>query len=87
MVDKKRKILEKVLSGSKNIRFNEMVTLIEAYGFSLARISGSHHIFAHPEVPEIVNIQNKKGEVTPYQVRQFLSLIEEYNLSFEEDEL
>ena len=86
MVDKKRKILEKVLAGSRNIKFNEMVTLIEAFGFSLARISGSHHIFTHAEVPEIVNIQNKKGEVTPYQVRQFLSLIEEYNLTMEEDE-
>ncbi|MFB2936443.1 type II toxin-antitoxin system HicA family toxin [Aerosakkonemataceae cyanobacterium BLCC-F154] len=86
MVDKKRKILEKVLAGTKNIRFNEMVTLIEAFGFSLARINGSHHIFTHPEVREIVNIQNKKGEVTSYQVRQFLSLIEEYNLSIEEDE-
>jgi predicted RNA binding protein YcfA (HicA-like mRNA interferase family) len=69
---KKRKLLEKVLSGSKNIQFNEMVTLIEAFGFRLSRINGSHHIFSHPEVPEIVNIQNKKGQVTPYQVRQIL---------------
>ena len=83
---KKRKILEKVLSGSKNIKFNEMVTLIEAFGFILARVSGSHHIFNHPEVPEIVNIQNKKGEVTPYQVRQFLAIIEEYALTIEDDE-
>ena len=83
---KKRKILEKVLSGSKNIKFNEIVTLIEAFGFSLARVSGSHYIFNHPEVPEIVNIQNKKGEVTPYQVRQFLAIIEEYALTIEDDE-
>ena len=64
-----------------------MVTLIEAFGFSLERISGSHHIFTHPQVTEIVNIQNNKGEVTPYQVRQFLSIIEEYNLMMEQDEL
>lgn len=82
---KKQKILEKVLSGQKNIKFNEMVTLIEAFGFSLARISGSHHIFHHPEIPELVNLQNKKGEVAPYQVRQILSLIEEYNLTLGED--
>ncbi|KOR33632.1 MULTISPECIES: type II toxin-antitoxin system HicA family toxin [Planktothricoides] len=87
MVAKKRKILDKVLAGSKNIKFSEMVTLIEAFGFSLERISGSHHIFTHPQVTEIVNIQNNKGEVTPYQVRQFLSIIEEYNLSMEQDEL
>ena len=64
-----------------------MVTLIEAFGFSLERISGSHHIFTHPQVTEIVNIQNNKGEVPPYQVRQFLSIIEEYNLIMEQDEL
>jgi predicted RNA binding protein YcfA (HicA-like mRNA interferase family) len=75
------------LAGSKNIKFSEMVTLIEAFGFSLERISGSHHIFTHPQVTEIVNIQNNKGEVTPYQVRQFLSIIEEYNLMMEQDEL
>lgn len=78
---KKRKLLEKILSGSKNIQFNEMVTLIEAFGFSLSRINGSHHIFNHPEVPEIINIQNKKGKVTPYQIRQFLLLVEEYALT------
>nr|WP_263013080.1 type II toxin-antitoxin system HicA family toxin [Ancylothrix sp. D3o] len=58
--------------------------LIEAFGFSLARISGSHHIFTHPQIREIVNIQNKKGEVALYQVRQFLSLVEEYNLTMED---
>jgi predicted RNA binding protein YcfA (HicA-like mRNA interferase family) len=82
---KKHKILQKVLSSQKNIKFNEMVILIEAFGFSLARISGSHHIFTHPQISEIVNIQNRKGEVIPYQVRQFLAIIEEYNLTIGED--
>lgn len=60
MVAKKRTILDKVLAGSKNIKFSEMMTmmtLIEAFGFRLERISGSHHIFTHPQVTEIVNIQ------------------------------
>ncbi|MGB3533089.1 MAG: type II toxin-antitoxin system HicA family toxin [Microcoleaceae cyanobacterium] len=85
MVDKKRKILDKILAGSRNIKFSEMVTLIEAFGFSLVRVSGSHHIFTHPDVIEIVNIQNKKGDVTPYQVRQFISLIEKYDLKIEDE--
>ncbi len=83
---KKRKILEKALLGSKNIKFREMVTLIEAFGFSLARVNGSHHIFTHPDISELVNIQNNKGNAKPYQVRQFLSIIEEYNLILEEEE-
>lgn len=62
-----------------------MVTLIEAFGFSLSRISGSHHIFKHPEVPELINIQNRNGQVAPYQIRQFLMIVEQYNLALEDE--
>ncbi len=80
----KQKLLEKVLSGSKNIRFTEFVTLVEAFGFELSRIRGSHHIFEHPGVPEILNLQNNKGQAKPYQIHQFLQLVEQYNLEMEE---
>lgn len=77
---KKRKILEKVLAGSKNVRFNEMTTLVEAFGFRLSRVSGSHHIFIHPEVREMVNLQEVNGKAKPSRIQQFLHLIERYNL-------
>jgi predicted RNA binding protein YcfA (HicA-like mRNA interferase family) len=78
-----RKTLQKILSGSKNVRFAEMVGLVQAFGFRQARISGSHHIFTHPGVPELVNLQNVHGQAKPYQVRQFMKLVEKYNLSLE----
>lgn len=77
---KKRKLLEKALTGSKNMRFTDMVTLVEAFGFHLSRVSGSHHIFVHSQVPELVNLQNAGGQAKPYQIRQFLQLVERYNL-------
>jgi predicted RNA binding protein YcfA (HicA-like mRNA interferase family) len=77
---KKRKLLEKALTSPKNMRFNDMVILVEAFGFRLSRISGSHHIFAHPQVRELVNLQNVDGQAKPYQIRQFLQLVERYNL-------
>ncbi len=80
----KQKLLEKILAGSKNIRFAEFVTLIEAFGFELSRVKGSHHIFEHPDIPEILNLQNSQGQVKPYQVRQFLQLVEQYNLELED---
>ncbi|MGM3305178.1 type II toxin-antitoxin system HicA family toxin [Anabaena sp. WFMT] len=83
-MSKKRKLLEKIISGSKNIQFNELVALVEAFGFSLSRVNGSHHIFNHPNLTELVNLQNRNGKAVPYQVRQFLSLIEEYGLSLED---
>ena len=80
-----RKLLKKILAGSKNVRFDDLVTLIEAFGFRLARTSGSHHIFAHADVPELVNIQNVKGKAKLYQIRQFLEILEQYNLTLGEE--
>ena len=53
---KKRKLLEKILASTGNVRFNELV-----------------------------NLQNKKGKAKPYQVRQFLTLVEQYNLDLGEE--
>ncbi len=72
----KRKLLSKVLSGSRNLRFADIMTL--------ARVSGSHHIMVHPTVPVPLNLQEVGGQAKPYQVRQFLKLIEQYNLALEE---
>ncbi|MCU0287811.1 MAG: type II toxin-antitoxin system HicA family toxin [Acidobacteria bacterium] len=80
---KPEKILLKILSGSKNIRFSEFVHLVEAFGFHLSRIKGSHHIFVYPDVDELVNLQNVNGEAKPYQIKQFLELVEEYNIKLE----
>ncbi|MCK9363750.1 MAG: type II toxin-antitoxin system HicA family toxin [Syntrophales bacterium] len=81
----KHKILQKILAGSKNIRFSDMIELVEGFGFRLSRTDGSHHIFAHPDIPELVNLQEVKGQAKPYQMRQFLKLIERHSLRLEED--
>ncbi len=80
----KKKLLEKILSGSKNIRFGDFIILVEAFGFELSRVRGSHYIFEHPDIPEILNLQNSKGQVKPYQIRQFLQLVEQYSLKIED---
>jgi len=81
---KKRKLLEKALAGSKNIRFAEAVALAEAFGFKLDRVSGSHHIFVHASVAELINLQNVKGKIKPYQLKQLLNIIEKNDLHMEE---
>jgi predicted RNA binding protein YcfA (HicA-like mRNA interferase family) len=80
----KRKLLHKILDGSKNVRFQDMVALAQAFGFRLARVQGSHHIFTHPGIPELVNLQNAHGQAKPYQIKQFLKLVERHNLMLEE---
>ncbi len=81
-----QKVLKKILEGNKNIRFEEMIALVQSYGFNLSRISGSHHIFVNREVNEIINLQKVKGKVKPYQVNQFLKIIERYNLKMKDGE-
>ena len=82
---KKRKLLQKLLSASKNIRFSEATACAEAFGFRLSRIKGSHHIYVHPEVRELINLQDVNGQAKPYQVRQLLQVIERYNLKMEDE--
>jgi len=76
-----RKLLKKALSSPANLRFEEACALARAFGFRLSRVSGSHHIFAHQNVRELVNLQEVEGKAKPYQVKQLLALVERYNLS------
>ncbi len=69
-----------------NVSFSDMRRLVEAFGFELRRTSGSHHVFVHPHVPELVNLQDVRGQAKPYQIRQFLRLVERYALTLEGDE-
>ena len=44
---KARKIYEKILAGSHNIRFADFCKVAEAFGYRLDRTRGSHHIYEH----------------------------------------
>ncbi len=55
------------------------------FGFKLSRTDSSHHIFARPDIPELVNLQDVKGQAKPYQIRQFLKLVEKHNLKLEDE--
>jgi hypothetical protein len=83
---KPHKILAKVLASPANVRFAEMQRLVEAFGFRLLRVSASHHIYGRAGLSELLNLQEVHGKAKPYQVRQFLKLVERYNLSIEEQQ-
>jgi predicted RNA binding protein YcfA (HicA-like mRNA interferase family) len=68
-----------------NVRFADFQDLVEGLGFELRRTSGSHHIYAHRDLPELVNLQNVGGQAKPYQVRQVLRLVERYGLQLKDD--
>lgn len=80
----RRKLLKKIIGGSKNIRYSDMANLVKGFGFQISRTEGSHHIFVRPDIPELVNLQDVKGQAKPYQIRQFLKLVEKHNLKLED---
>ncbi|MGH9462048.1 MAG: type II toxin-antitoxin system HicA family toxin [Vicinamibacteria bacterium] len=81
----RRKLLQRISQGAlHNVAFADLRNLVEGLGFQLARVKGSHHVFAHPAIPELVNLQDVRGQAKPYQIRQLLRLIERYNLELEE---
>jgi len=81
----RRNLLKKIVGSSKNIRFSDMTKLVSGFGFEISRTEGSHHIFSRPDIPELVNLQNVNGQAKPYQIRQFLKLVEKHNLRLEDE--
>lgn len=81
---KLRKLLQKSMNAPQNVRFADLRTLAGAFGYVLDRVNGSHHIFVHPLATRPLNLQNASGKAKPYQVRQFLRDIEEFQLKMTE---
>lgn len=76
-----RKLLSRLRTGNvANVKFGDLQTLVEACGFELDRVTGSHHIYRHPDIPVRLNLQNVRGQAKPYQVRQILRTLERYDL-------
>lgn len=51
----------------------------------MAGRAGATTAFFHPDVPELLNLQEVRGPAKPYQIRQFLRLVERYALSLEDE--
>ena len=75
-----RKTWEKIRSGTRTVRFGEFEQVLKAFGFRHVRTSGSHRIYTHPGVNRPLSVQPRQGEAKPYQVRQFLDMVEEFGL-------
>jgi predicted RNA binding protein YcfA (HicA-like mRNA interferase family) len=68
-----------------NVSFDDLVRLVQALGFREVGGRGSHRVFAHPKVPELVNLQVERGQAKRYQVRQVASLMRRYDLLLEDE--
>lgn len=80
----KRKYFERLLQNSRNVRFAD-IWVVQAFGFVHIRTSGSHHVYKHPHIPELLNLQEVKGQAKPYQIAEFLKYVELFQLEMENE--
>ncbi len=51
----RERLFQRLAQGAlQNVAFRDMAKLVEGFGFRLVRVTGSHHIFAHSMLPELV---------------------------------
>lgn len=51
-----------------SIPFRDLERLIAAFGFTLARTTGSHRQYVHPRVPLVVSVQPRGKDAKSYQI-------------------
>ena len=82
---RRSRLLKRLVEGNlRNVSFADLLDLAQGFGFRLERVSGSHRILTHPALPELLNLQEVRGEAKPYQIRQLLHTVERYDLRLED---
>lgn len=77
---RKEELYRRLKENPKDVRFEELCRTAEVFSFKFRGGRGSHRIYVKEGIREMLNFQNVKGEAKPYQVRQFIKIIEEYDL-------
>ncbi len=76
-MSKYEKIWQQIASGrsDRNIRFEDLVWLLEYKGFKKRHRGGSHVIFSKPGVRERITLQPEGFKAKGYQVRQVRAIL------------
>ena len=57
-IRKKKEIYERLKRNLKNVRFADLCKAAEAFGFKYREGKGSHVVYVHEGIKEILNFQN-----------------------------
>ena len=83
---KKEKVLESARTNPAGLRFSELCSLVERAGFVRRHQKGSHLVYTHPKLKHLRPLplqEGKSGMAKPYQVRQFVAIMDTYELEVE----
>jgi hypothetical protein len=79
-------ILAKILAGTSDtaIPFAQLWQLLNRLGFD-EQIRGGNYIFTKKDIPEILNLQHKKGKAKAYQVKLVRAAILKYQIGIKNE--
>ena len=78
------KLYQNLVASRSSVPFRDFQRVLEAFGFKLDRIKGSHHNYKHNAVPRPLSVQSRGNMAKPYQIDQFLDIVEEFGLKIDE---
>lgn len=64
----------------QTISFRDFEVFLVAFGFTLARTTGSHRQYVHPRVPDTFPIQPTGKDTKAYQVHKMLDVVDHCGL-------
>jgi len=73
-------LLAKARNNPAGIRYRELCSLAEYFGFRKRGGKGSHVVYEKEGIKEILTFQNARGMAKAYQVRQLLAVAGKYRL-------
>ncbi len=79
------KLYDKLIA-ERPLSFSEFQKLLEVFGYLHIRTNGSHDIYRREDVRDNRVIRPNGKEAMPYQVQQFLDMIEQFGLQLDGDD-
>ena len=71
----RRELWKRVKQHRKSVKFEELTRLLEAYGWKLDRVKGSHHVYKLGS--ETLTVPYKRPTVLPIYVQKVLDLTDQ----------
>ena len=84
-MSQKDKLTEKLLSKTRDFTFDDLITLLNYYGYTLnnkGRTSGSRVMFTNKELPTVIILHkpHERKELLDYQMKQVIDILRKEGL-------
>ena len=77
-MSKNEKLSKAIRNNPKGVRFDDAVKMAKLLGFDHKGGQSSHRAFAREGEPKLLNFQDRKGFIVPYQARQLIEMMDKY---------